>query len=40
MKTPPQQYTDSEARKLTERFIKKYGAVSKKESQPRKKRKK
>jgi hypothetical protein len=24
MKTPPKQYTDSEARDLTERFIKKY----------------
>jgi myo-inositol-1-phosphate synthase len=25
MKTPPRQYTDSEARTLTEKFIKKYG---------------
>jgi myo-inositol-1-phosphate synthase len=25
MKTPPQQYTDSEARRLTEKFINKYG---------------
>ena len=25
MKTPPEQYTDSEARGLTEKFIKKYG---------------
>ena len=41
MKTPPKQYTDSEARELAEKFIKKYGkTVNKKGSQPRKKRKK
>jgi myo-inositol-1-phosphate synthase len=28
MKTPPEQYTDSEARDLTEKFIKKYGKKS------------
>ncbi len=34
MKTPPKQYTDTEAKNLTENFIKKYG---KKEEKPKKK---
>ena len=34
MKTPPKQYTDTEAKNLTEKFIKKYG---KKEEKPKKK---
>ena len=34
MKTPPRQYTDTEAKKLTENFIKKYGI---KEGKPKKK---
>ena len=37
MKTPPKQYTDTEAKNLTENFIKKYG---KKEEEPKKKYKK
>jgi len=36
MKTPPQQYTDSEARELTEKFIKKFGKkASQKKAQPK-----
>ena len=37
MKTPPRQYTDSEAKDLTEKFIKKYGQkVSKTPAKPKK----
>jgi len=36
MKTPPKQYTDTEARELTEKFIEKYG---KKEIKPGEKKK-
>jgi myo-inositol-1-phosphate synthase len=37
MKTPPQQYTDSEARRLTEKFIIKYGKkLSPKKTSPKK----
>jgi myo-inositol-1-phosphate synthase len=37
MKTPPRQYTDSEARALTEKFIKKYGQkTSKTPAKPKK----
>jgi hypothetical protein len=36
MKTPPQQYTDSEARRLTEKFIKKFGQkVNQKKARPK-----
>ncbi len=36
MKTPPQQYTDSEARRLTEKFIKKFSKkVNQKKGQPK-----
>jgi hypothetical protein len=41
MKTPPRQNTDSEARALTEKFIKKYGQkASKTPARPKKDKKK
>jgi hypothetical protein len=38
MKSPPKQYTDEQARILTEEFIGKYGMKEKKTSAPRRKR--
>ena len=41
MKTPPKQYTDSEARDLTEKFIKKHGKkANEREAKPKKGKKK
>ncbi len=40
MKSPPKQYTDTEARDLTEKFIKKYGKTAKKATEKKIKKKK
>jgi myo-inositol-1-phosphate synthase len=40
MKSPPKQYTDTEARDLTEKFINKYGKTAKKATEKKIKKKK